>query len=30
MANKLDQKEVVTLDELAFCNAWELEASLKC
>jgi hypothetical protein len=26
MANKLDKKEVVTLDELTLSNAWELEA----
>jgi hypothetical protein len=26
MANRLDQKEVVTSDELTLSNAWELEA----
>lgn len=26
MANRLDQKEVVTFDELTLSNAWELEA----
>jgi hypothetical protein len=26
MANRLDQKEVVTLDELTLSNAWDLEA----
>ena len=26
MANKLDNKEVVTLDELTLSNAWELKA----
>jgi hypothetical protein len=26
MVNRLDQKEVVTLDELTLSNAWELKA----
>ena len=29
MANKLDKKEVVTLEELTLSNAWELEALIE-